>query len=82
VKRVSRCVVICFVTGEVGGSSPPVSFLTEFITCIIKMSKRRSWVKEEDDAIRTLVSEFGIKQWTTVAKELDARYGLLGRTGK
>jgi myb proto-oncogene protein len=49
---------------------------------IIKMSKRKVWASEEDSAIRTLVAEFGIKQWTTVAREIETRYGLPGRTGK
>jgi hypothetical protein len=46
------------------------------------MSRRRSWDDQEDEAIRTLVEEFGIKQWTQVAKHLDQRFKLGGRTGK
>ena len=46
------------------------------------MASRRAWSETEDEAIRTLVSEFGIKQWTVVSKHLEIRYNIRGRTGK
>ena len=46
------------------------------------MTKRRSWAQIEDDAIRQLVEQLGIKQWTLVAKKLQEQYQLGGRTGK
>jgi|LakMenE01Jun11ns_1017448.scaffolds.fasta_scaffold8378294_1 hypothetical protein len=47
-------------------------------------SDRRPWTpevtsKQEDDAIKELVHEFGIKRWTLIAQLLVERYGIRGR---
>ena len=43
---------------------------------------RRLWNEKEDDAIVSLVKEYGDKQWTLIAKVLDESYKIHGRTGK
>lgn len=45
---------------------------------------RESWspevkFKQADDAIITLVNEFGIKHWTQIAKSLKDRYSIRGK---
>ncbi|CAG9313324.1 unnamed protein product [Blepharisma stoltei] len=45
-------------------------------------SSRKPWNQDEDDAIRSLVEEHGIKQWSLIASLLVDRYGIKGRTGK
>jgi hypothetical protein len=44
--------------------------------------KRRPWTSREDDAIRLLVKENGVKQWTLIAESLSKKFNILGRTGK
>ena len=46
------------------------------------MADRRSWSKNEDDAIIDLVEKYGIKKWTIVAKKMEDVYHLSGRSGK
>jgi myb proto-oncogene protein len=43
---------------------------------------RRPWTSEEDSAIRLLVEELGIKNWSLVASELAQRYSIKHRSGK
>ncbi|CAG9334202.1 unnamed protein product [Blepharisma stoltei] len=43
---------------------------------------RKPWSSEEDEAIRCLVEEFGVKRWTFLAQLLSERYGITDRTGK
>ncbi|CAG9325415.1 unnamed protein product [Blepharisma stoltei] len=43
---------------------------------------RESWSQEADDAISSLVKEFGLKHWTQIAKALKDRFGIRGKTGK
>ena len=38
--------------------------------------------KQEDDAIKSLVAEFGSKEWTLISKMLVTRYNIRGRTPK
>lgn len=44
--------------------------------------KRRPWTGKEDAAIRGLVSENGVKQWTLIAENLCKLFNIVGRTGK
>ena len=44
--------------------------------------KRRPWTPREDIAIRELVAENGIKQWTLIAESLQTNYSIPGRSGK
>lgn len=44
--------------------------------------KRRPWTSREDEAIRLLVKENGVKQWTLIAENLSRKFNILGRTGK
>ena len=44
--------------------------------------KRRPWTPREDTAIRRLVEENGIKQWTLIAESLHTKYNIAGRSGK
>ena len=43
---------------------------------------RRQWNEEEDEAITALVKRHGTKQWSKVARLLEAQHGIVGRTGK
>jgi myb proto-oncogene protein len=47
-----------------------------------KNTRRRPWAHEEDQAITELVSRLGTKQWTAVSDQLEAAFGISGRTGK
>ncbi|OMJ77968.1 hypothetical protein SteCoe_22322 [Stentor coeruleus] len=44
--------------------------------------KRRPWTPKEDAAIRGLVGENGVKQWTLIAENLYKKYNITGRSGK
>eukprot|EP00826_Nyctotherus_ovalis_P010474 TRINITY_DN12758_c0_g1_i5.p2 TRINITY_DN12758_c0_g1~~TRINITY_DN12758_c0_g1_i5.p2 ORF type:complete len:151 (-),score=26.11 TRINITY_DN12758_c0_g1_i5:549-1001(-) len=44
--------------------------------------RRRLWTREEDEAIRSLVEEYGIRKWTQISKKLQDRYHIHGRYGK
>lgn len=44
--------------------------------------KRKHWLKEEDDAIVSLVREFGIKQWTTISNMMKQKYAIKRRSAK
>ena len=44
--------------------------------------KRRSWTAREDSAIRGLVNENGVKQWTLIAENLQRNFNISGRSGK
>lgn len=44
--------------------------------------RRRLWTREEDEAIRNLVEEYGIRKWTQISKKLQDRYHIHGRYGK
>jgi hypothetical protein len=44
--------------------------------------KRRPWTAKEDAAIRGLVEESGVKQWTVIADNLQKRFNIYGRSGK
>jgi Myb-like DNA-binding domain len=44
--------------------------------------KRRPWTPKEDAAIRGLVIEKGVKQWTLIAESLKKTYNITGRSGK
>jgi hypothetical protein len=48
----------------------------------IRQTSRRLWSEEEDKAIRRLVEQYGLRQWTLVSKKLQCRYGIEGRSGK
>ena len=39
-----------------------------------KGPKRKHWLESEDKAIVELVQEYGIKQWTVIAKKMKKRY--------
>ena len=43
---------------------------------------RRPWTPEEDSAIRSLVEELGVKNWSLVATELAQRFAIRHRSGK
>eukprot|EP01022_Parablepharisma_sp_SALTPOND_P034023 TRINITY_DN902_c0_g1_i2.p2 TRINITY_DN902_c0_g1~~TRINITY_DN902_c0_g1_i2.p2 ORF type:complete len:263 (+),score=32.00 TRINITY_DN902_c0_g1_i2:1061-1849(+) len=43
---------------------------------------RRLWNDLEDQAIRNLVSKYGIKKWTLISKRLQEEYHIYGRSGK
>lgn len=43
---------------------------------------RRPWTNEEDSAIKQLVEELGIKNWSLIASELASRYLIKHRSGK
>jgi hypothetical protein len=45
-------------------------------------SKRNHWLPEEDQAIISLVNEFGTKQWKTIEKMVKQRHGLKRRSAK
>lgn len=47
-----------------------------------KAFTRQLWKNEEDDAIATLVKEYGTKKWTLIAHKLQEEYKIYGRTGK
>ena len=47
-----------------------------------RINKRKLWGKTEDEAIKTLVAEFGQKKWTLIAHKLKERYNIGNRTGK
>lgn len=55
-----------------------ISNICILITEIIgaRGAKRKHWLKEEDDAIVSLVKEYGIKQWTTISKQMKQKYGI------
>lgn len=44
--------------------------------------RRRPWTPREDAAIKGLVGENGIKQWTLIAESLRDKYNISGRSGK
>jgi hypothetical protein len=44
--------------------------------------KRRPWTSKEDEAIKLLVRENGVKQWTLIAENLCKKFNIIGRTGK
>jgi hypothetical protein len=44
--------------------------------------KRRPWTPREDAAIKSLVGENGVKQWTLIAENLYKKYNIAGRSGK
>jgi len=46
------------------------------------MQKRKPWTAREDAAIRGLVQENGLKQWTLIAESLQKRFNIAGRSGK
>eukprot|EP00826_Nyctotherus_ovalis_P044228 TRINITY_DN4765_c0_g1_i4.p1 TRINITY_DN4765_c0_g1~~TRINITY_DN4765_c0_g1_i4.p1 ORF type:complete len:236 (+),score=29.90 TRINITY_DN4765_c0_g1_i4:179-886(+) len=46
------------------------------------IKSKKSWSKEEDEAIKQLVKKYGVKKWSLIAEMLDALYGLKGRNGK
>ena len=43
---------------------------------------RRPWTPEEDSAIRSLVEELGVKNWSLIATELAQRFAIRHRSGK
>jgi len=43
---------------------------------------RRLWTDKEDKAILKLTKEYGVKNWTLVAKKLQEEYHIYGRSGK
>lgn len=43
---------------------------------------RRPWTAEEDNAIRELVIDVGIKKWSQVSSMLQQNYGIHNKTGK
>ena len=45
-------------------------------------SDRRVWTKEEDDAIRELVANYGTRSWSVIAEHIVTDYDIHGRTGK
>ncbi|CAG9334805.1 unnamed protein product [Blepharisma stoltei] len=45
-------------------------------------TERKAWTQDEDDAIRALVEEYGVKHWTQISQYLQERYGIKGRSGK
>jgi hypothetical protein len=47
-----------------------------------KATKRRPWSAQEDEAIRRLVKENGLRHWTLISEKLRLIYNISGRTGK
>ena len=45
-------------------------------------AERRIWTPDEDSAIRTLVANFGTKNWSLIAENIVKDYGIIGRSGK
>mmetsp|Transcript_4275 Transcript_4275/g.5184 ORF Transcript_4275/g.5184 Transcript_4275/m.5184 type:complete len:92 (+) Transcript_4275:27-302(+) len=45
-------------------------------------SKRKHWLREEDEAIVSLVQEFGTKDWTLISKMTKQRYAIKKRSAK
>ena len=45
-------------------------------------SKRKHWMKEEDNAIVELVREYGTKDWTLISKMIKQKYGINKRSAK
>ena len=43
---------------------------------------RRLWTPSEDDAIKALVLEYGVKKWTLISQRLQQEYRIHGRSGK
>ena len=43
---------------------------------------RRVWVADEDEAIRKLVTKFGIKSWSVIAENIVKEFAIAGRSGK
>lgn len=43
---------------------------------------RRLWNDTEDEAIVTLVRQYGIKKWTLIAHKLQEQFHISGRSGK
>jgi hypothetical protein len=43
---------------------------------------RRHWSQEEDNAIMKLIKQYGIKKWSLIARNLEADFGIAGRSGK
>ena len=43
---------------------------------------RRLWQQDEDEAIKILVAQHGIKKWTLISRMLEQEYGIHGRSGK
>lgn len=48
----------------------------------IMVQKRKPWTAKEDAAIRGLVQENGLKQWTLIAENLQKKFNIAGRSGK
>lgn len=44
--------------------------------------RRRLWTEKEDEAIITLVKRYGICKWTLIARKLQEKYKITGRSGK
>ena len=44
--------------------------------------KRKPWNNSEDDAIRKLVLSNGTQQWASIAKLLETKFNIKGRSGK
>ena len=44
--------------------------------------RRRPWTVKEDAAIKGLVGDNGVKQWTVIAESLCKLFNITGRTGK
>ncbi|CAG9323693.1 unnamed protein product [Blepharisma stoltei] len=44
--------------------------------------KAKIWDEKDDEFIKTLVEEFGDKNWIIISQKLEERYNVKGRTGK
>ena len=46
------------------------------------MTDRRSWTKEEDDAIFSLVRTHGVRKWTMISQHMQNKCVFSTRSGK
>ncbi len=52
-------------------------------SCIHHMYfRRRVWTRDEDEAIRILVSKYGIRSWSSIAEHIVIDHNIHGRSGK
>jgi hypothetical protein len=46
------------------------------------MPERKPWSEREDDILRLLKEERGVKKWSEIARQMETEFGVKNRTGK
>lgn len=59
-----------------------IPYLTVMETVSRIPTKRRHWSVEEDEAIRRILSEISVLNWSDIARTLETQFTLPGRSGK